>query len=107
MTWGCLTTKPHDGFCIWPPSTGVASVKDTPHQTDVVKAYADSFRAHGLKVALYYSMLDLRNDIRHFNVTKDTISLIKEQLTELLTNYGAITLLIFNRSHAPPTPLPY
>jgi len=101
MTWGWLTTKHHDGFCIWPTSTGVASVKDTPHETDVVKAYADSFRAHGLKVALYYSILDLRNDIRHFNVTNDKIKLIKEQLTELLTNYGEITLLIFDGWNAP------
>ena len=107
MTWGCLTTKHHDGFCIWPTSTGVASVKDTPHQTDVVKAYADSFRAHGLKVALYYSILDLRNDIRHFNVTKDKIKLIKEQLTELLTNYGEITLLIFDGWDAPWSRLTY
>jgi alpha-L-fucosidase len=101
MTWGCLTTKHHDGFCIWPTSTKVASVKDTSHRADVVKAYADAFRAEGLKVALYYSMLDLRNDIRHFNVTNEKIALIKEQLTELLTNYGAITLLIFDGWNAP------
>jgi alpha-L-fucosidase len=101
MTWGCLTTKHHDGFCIWPTSTKVASVKDTPHQADVVKAYVDSFRAQGLKIALYYSILDLRNDIRHFNVTNDKIKLIKEQLTELLTNYGEITLLIFDGWDAP------
>jgi hypothetical protein len=59
---------------------------------DVVKAHVNSFRSHGLKVALYYSILDLRNDIRHFNVTRDEIELIKTQLTELLTNYGGITL---------------
>src|SRR5260370_8318927 len=84
MTWGCLTTKHHDGFCIWPTSTGVASVKDTPHQTDVVKAYADSFRAHGLKVALYYSMLHLRNDIPHFTVTPHTLKPLTPHLTDLL-----------------------
>jgi alpha-L-fucosidase len=64
-------------------------------------AYADSFRSHGLKVALYFSILDLRNDILHFNVTNDKIKLIKEQLTELLTNYGEITLLIFDGWNAP------
>ncbi len=101
MTWGCLTSKHHDGFCIWPTSTKVASVKDTAHQKDVVIAYADSFRSHGLKVALYYSILDLRNDILHFNVTNDKIKLINEQLTELFTNYGEITLLIFDGWNAP------
>ncbi len=70
MTWGCLTTKHHDGFCLWPTRTGVASVADTPFRRDIVRAYVDSFRAQGLKVALYLSILDLRNDIRHFNVTR-------------------------------------
>src|SRR5450432_1340828 len=90
MTWGCLTTKHHDGFCLWPTATGVASVKDTNHPTDVVKAYVDSFRREGLKVALYLSILDLRNDIRHFNVTGPKVELIKRQITELLTGYGEI-----------------
>jgi len=101
VTYGCLTTKHHDGFCIWHTQTGVASVKDNPNGQDVVKAYADSFRKHGLKVALYYSILDLRNDIRHFNVTPAKIKLIKDQLTELLTNYGEITMLIFDGWDAP------
>jgi len=45
--------------------------------------------------------LDLRNDIRHFNVTNDKIALIKEQLTELLTNYGEIAAVIFDGWNAP------
>jgi hypothetical protein len=86
MTWGCLTTKHHDGFCLWPTATGVASVKDTSQQTDVVKAYVNSFRSHGLKVALYYSILELRNDIRHFNVTVDKIKLINKIHCNLILN---------------------
>jgi alpha-L-fucosidase len=38
MTWGCLTTRHHDGFCIWPTKTRGASVRQTSHQTDVVRA---------------------------------------------------------------------
>src|ERR1700735_4766357 len=67
MTWGCLTTKHHDGFCIWPTATRSASVHQTQHKTDVVRAYVDSFRKAGLRVALYYSILSKRDDIRHFN----------------------------------------
>ena len=93
MTYGCLTTKHHGGFCIWPTDTKVASVKDTRHKIDIVRAYADSFRKQGLQVALYYSILDLRNDIWHQNVTRDKVRLIKEQLTELLTRYGDISII--------------
>lgn len=96
IRYGCLTTKHHDGFCIWPTKTGVAHA-----ERDVVRAYVDSFRAAGLKVGLYYSILDLRNDIRHFNVTPEKVALIKAQLTELLTNYGEVNVLIFDGWDAP------
>ena len=101
MTWGCLTTRHHDGFCIWPTKTHAASVAQTTHKTDVVRAYVDSFRKAGLHVCLYYSILSLRDDIRHFNVTPAKIQLIKDQLTELLTNYGKIDLLITDGWDAP------
>lgn len=101
MTWGCLTTKHHDGFCLWPTATSVASVKDTAGRVDVVRAYVESFRREGLKVAFHFSILDLRNDIRHFNVTPAEIDLIKRQLTELLTRYGDITIIMFDGWDAP------
>jgi alpha-L-fucosidase len=101
MTWGCLTTKHHDGFCIWPTATRSASVRGTQHKTDVVRAYVDSFRRHGLKVALYYSILDMREDIRHFNITPDKIQLVKDQLSELFTQYGDIHALILDGWDAP------
>jgi alpha-L-fucosidase len=107
MTWGCLTTKHHDGFCIWPTATRSASVARTQHKTDVVQAYVDSFRKAGLRVALYFSILDLRDDIRHFNITRDKIQLVKDQLTELFTRYGAIDALIIDGWNAPWSRIPY
>jgi alpha-L-fucosidase len=101
MTWGCLTTRHHDGFCIWPTKTRSASVGQASHSTDVVRAYVDSFRRAGLRVGLYYSILSLRDDIRHFNITSDKIRLIKEQLTELLTAYGEVDILITDGWNAP------
>jgi len=38
MTWGCLTTRHHDGFCIWPTKTRGASIGRTSHSSDVVHA---------------------------------------------------------------------
>lgn len=101
MTWGCLTTRHHDGFCIWPTKTHADSVRKTSHQTDVVRAYVDSFRKAGLRVGLYYSILSLRDDIRHFNVTPEKIRLIKDQLTELFTNYGEVDIMITDGWDAP------
>ena len=101
MTWGSITTRHHDGFCIWPTKTRGASVRQTSHQTDVVRAYVNSFRAANLRVGLYYSMLSLRDDIRHFNITPDKVRLVKDQLTELLTNYGEIDILITDGWNAP------
>ena len=96
MAYGCLTTKHHDGFCLWPTSTTSPSVKNATFKRDIVRAYVDSFRAQGLKTCLYYSILDLRADIRPYCVTRQKIDLVKAQLTELLTNYGEITALVID-----------
>jgi alpha-L-fucosidase len=94
MAYGCLTTKHHDGFCLWPTATSSPSVKDAAFKHDIVRSYVDSFRRHGLKTCLYFSILDLRANIRPYVVTRQKIEMIKAQLTELLSNYGEITALI-------------
>jgi alpha-L-fucosidase len=96
MAYGCLTTKHHDGFCLWPTATSSPSVKDATFKRDVVRAYVESFRAHDLKTCLYYSILDLRADIRPYCVTREKINLVKDQLTEILSNYGEIMALIID-----------
>ena len=96
MAYGCLTTKHHDGFCLWPTDTTSLNVKEASFKNDIVRAYADSFRRKGLKVCLYFSILDLRAEIRPNVVTSQKIALIKAQLKELLTNYGEITMIIFD-----------
>ena len=62
---------------------------------------SNSFRKAGLRVGLYYSILSLRDDIRHFNVTPAKVQLIKDQLTELFTGYGEIDILITDGWDAP------
>lgn len=96
MGYACLTTKHHDGFCLWPTVTSSPNVKDSSFPHDIVRSYVDSFRRAGLKVCLYYSILDLRADIRAYQIDAKKIGLMKAQLTELLTNYGDITALIID-----------
>ncbi len=101
MTYGCLTTKHHSGFCIWDTKTTPYNVMQSPYGRDVVKEYADAFRAEGLEVALYYSILDTHHRLRPGHITADHIRMIKEQLRELLTSYGPICLLVIDGWDAP------
>lgn len=96
MSYGCLTTKHHDGFCLWPTATSSPSVKQAAFREDIVRSYVDSFRRHGLKTCLYFSILDLRANVRPYVITPQKIAMIKEQLTELLSNYGEISALVID-----------
>ena len=101
MTYGCLTTKHHSGFCIWDTKTTDYSVNSSPFKRDVVKEYADAFRKEGLEVMLYFSILDTHHKIRPGHITPQHVDMIKNQLTELLTNYGDIKALIIDGWDAP------
>lgn len=101
MTYGCLTTKHHSGFCIWDTKTTDYSVMSSPLKRDVVKEYVDAFRAEGLDVMLYFSILDTHAHLRPGWITPEHTELVKNQLRELLTNYGKITALIIDGWDAP------
>lgn len=101
MTYGCLTTKHHSGFCIWDTKTTDYNVMNSPCKRDVVREYADAFRTEGMKVMLYYSILDTHHKIRPGFINCQHVEMIKSQLTELLTNYGDITALIIDGWDAP------
>lgn len=101
MTYGCLTTKHHSGFAIWDTKTTPYNVMNSPLKRDVVKEYVNSFRKEGLKVMLYYSILDTHHKLRPGQITPTHIKMVKDQLTELLTNYGEISALIIDGWDAP------
>ncbi len=101
MSYGCLTTKHHSGFCIWDTRTTDYNVMHSPLKRDVVREYVNAFRAQGLKTCLYYSILDTHHQLRPGHITRQHIEMIKAQLTELLTNYGEITALIIDGWDAP------
>jgi alpha-L-fucosidase len=101
MSYGCLTTKHHSGFCIWDTKTTDYNVMNSPLKRDVVKEFTDAFRANGLKVMLYYSILDTHHRLRPNSITRKHIEMVKAQLTELLSNYGEISALIIDGWDAP------
>jgi alpha-L-fucosidase len=101
MSYGCLTTKHHSGFAIWDTKTTGYNVMNSPLKRDVVKEYVNAFRKNGLKVMLYYSILDTHHQLRPNQITADHIKMVKAQLTELLNNYGAIDALIIDGWDAP------
>ena len=83
-----LTTKHHDGFCLWNSSKTNHSVAHSSWgggNRDVVREFVDSARTRGLKVGFYYSIRDWTN-----GYSRD---FIKGQITELLSNYGDIVCL--------------
>ncbi|TFF36334.1 alpha-L-fucosidase [Mucilaginibacter psychrotolerans] len=101
MSYGCLTTKHHSGFCIWDTKTTDYNVMNSPLKRDVVREYVDAFRANGLKVMLYYSILDTHHRLRPNSITPKHFEMVKAQIAELLSNYGKIEALIIDGWDAP------
>lgn len=92
-----LTAKHHDGFCLWPTRTTGHSVAASGWRSghgDVVREFVDACRVEGLKAGLYLSPWDRNNpaygDSPRYN------DLYCDQLTELLTGYGAIAEVWFD-----------
>jgi alpha-L-fucosidase len=100
MKYAVLTTRHHDGFALWNSAVSDFDVGSIPWrngQGDVVREYVDAFRQRGLPPGLYYSVWDATQGIGNTtNVTRAQIDYVKAQLTELLTNYGPIPILIFD-----------
>ncbi|MGL4176315.1 MAG: alpha-L-fucosidase [Dermatophilaceae bacterium] len=116
MRYAVLTTKHHDGFCLWPSDLTDYSVARTPYGQDAVGAFVTALRSAGLRVGFYHSLLDWHHpdfpvDSLHplregnwdeLNAGRD-IGRYREylhgQIRELLTRYGTIDYLWFDFSY--------
>ncbi len=85
-----ITAKHHCGFCLWPSKYTEYSVKNAPWKNgkgDMVREMADACKEYGLKMGIYLSPWD-RNHPEYGK--PEYITYFRNQLTELLTNYGEI-----------------
>ena len=117
--WVVITTKHHDGFSLWDTDYSDFKVTNTPHGKDLLKPFVEAFRAEGLRVGFYYSVIDWhhphnRVDVLHpqwgnedyvaNNRGRDQnkyIEFVHNQVRELMTDYGEIVELWLDYSYPP------
>jgi len=91
-----LTAKHHSGFCLWPSKYTEYSVKNAPWKNgkgDVVREMAEACKEYGLKLGIYVSPWD-RNHPAYGK--PEYITYFRNQIKELLTNYGPIFEIWFD-----------
>ena len=117
MKYAVLTTKHHEGFCLFDSQYTDYKSTNTLAGRDLVREYVDAFRAEGLRIGFYYSLIDWHHP--HFTIDqihprrwdKDAFEqnqgrdmhiyaeYMRNQVRELLTNYGKIDILWFDFSY--------
>ena len=102
MKYITFTTRHHDSFSMFNTQYSDWSIMNTPYRKDVLKMLADECQKQGIRLFCYYSLTDFyRADYCQGNVKKGTgikgecnwdeyLQFMKNQLTEILTNYGPI-----------------
>lgn len=117
MKYMVMTAKHHDGFCLFDSKYSEFKSTNTPIGRDLVKEYVEAVRAEGLKVGLYFTLLDwyddnyphygdqnhpMRNNENEKNDHRDFskyLDLLHNQVREICTNYGKLDLLWFDFSY--------
>lgn len=117
MKYVVLTTKHHEGFCMFDSKYTDYKCTNTKAGRDLVREYVDAFRSEGLHIGFYYSLLDWHHPdftIDHIHPRKNEpnaqelnegrnmhkyAEYMRNQVTELLTNYGKIDILWFDFSY--------
>jgi alpha-L-fucosidase len=104
MKYICLTTKHHDGFCLWDTKLTTYNTMNTPYGKDVLRMLADACHRRGVPLCLYYSIADWHqpnypNQGRSHELQPQPgdspdwnryMEFLKAQVRELCTNYGEL-----------------
>ena len=117
MKYAVLTAKHHDGFCLFDSKLTDWKSTNTPFGRDIVREFLDAFRAEGIRVGLYYSLLDWhhpdypaygdrQHPMRNNPAYKDKpynfdnyLDYMHGQIRELCTNYGKLDMMWFDFSY--------
>ena len=117
MKYAIMTAKHHDGFCLFDSELTDFKATNTKAGKDLVKEYLEAFREEGLKVGLYYSLLDwhhpdyphykdqnhpMRNCEAQKDVDRDFnryLDYMHGQVRELCTRYGKLDIMWFDFSY--------
>ncbi|MGM0238728.1 alpha-L-fucosidase [Enterococcus sp. AZ103] len=111
-----ITAKHHDGFCLWDTKETSYNVMNSPYQRDLLGELIEEFRKVGIKIGIYYSLLDwyqtdflvdgyhpMRNNKEYIDKNPGDMENYRQFLTnqvkEILTNYGTIDYLWFDFSY--------
>ena len=123
MKYVVITTKHHEGFCLWDSQWTDYKATNTPAGRDLLREIVDAFRAEGLRIGFYYSLIDWhhpdfiiddrfgpyrslspeeRAEKNRGRSMARYARYMRDQVTELLTRYGEIDILWFDFSYPPP-----
>lgn len=108
MKYLVITTKHHDGFCMFDTKQTAFNVMRTPYGRDICRQVADACRRHGIRPCWYHSIMDWhhpdylpRRDWEKDRPTTGAsfdryVQYLHAQVEELLTNYGDIGVMWFD-----------
>ncbi len=117
MKYVVFTTKHHEGFCMFDSAYTDYKCTNTPAGRDLTREFVDAFRAEGIHIGFYYSLIDWhhpefpidmlhprRDDADAFEQSKGRdvskyAQYMRDQVSELLTNYGKIDVMWFDFSY--------
>jgi alpha-L-fucosidase len=117
MRYAVLTTKHHEGFCLWDTQQTDYKSTNTPCGRDLVREYVDAFRAEGLRIGFYHSLIDWHHphfttDRHHPRRNDDSVAkadaqkdlsqytaYLHAQVDELMTQYGEIDVVFYDFSY--------
>ncbi len=103
-----LTSKHHDGFCLFDSKYTDFDIMSTPFKRDILKELADACRKYDMKIGWYHSIMDWHNPDylprRDWETTRSAegadfnryFEYLKNQVKEIITNYGDISVLWFD-----------